>query len=497
MTLEHVIHLTNPTLVSGHSCEPNGRITDDSRLVKPGDIFVAIRGKAFDGHRFISQALEQGAAVIICEELHDSDTACILVVSDTRKVLGLLVLDAAGNPHEKLKLIGVTGTNGKTTVSTLIGQVLAEMGITAAVVGTVGKQFGTTMTRPSTLTTPGATELAEDLQTAIDTGCTHFIMEVSSHALEQGRTLGLQFDLAVFTNLTHDHLDYHGSMEAYAGAKQLLFNALSEDAVAVINFDDPYGSFMAENTVAQVWDVSLRGDDFKITINDSEGLLLDMDGIFVKSPLTGRFNAYNVIQAYLGCVALGLPARGVAAALANCRGAAGRLENITMQLNSVDKAAISNLPGVFVDYAHTPDALENVLVTLQEVRQPEQPIITVFGCGGDRDRSKRPIMAGIAAKYSDRIVVTSDNPRYELPEDIIAEVCTGFPQGTVFEQITDRIDAIERAIIDAPSDAIVLIAGKGHENYQEIRGTRYPMDDREISRNMLEKRLPQTLKGDA
>jgi UDP-N-acetylmuramoyl-L-alanyl-D-glutamate--2,6-diaminopimelate ligase len=491
MTLQQVINLVSPHLLSGAHCNPSGKVTDDSRQVRPGDIFVAVRGKAYDGHKFIALAIQMGAVVVICEELFESDQACILVVSDTRKVLGPLMLAAAGDPQNQLNLIAVTGTNGKTTVSTLISQVLTHLGITCALVGTVGKQFGN-MTRDSKLTTPGAAELAEDLRIAIENECTYFIMEVSSHALEQGRTQGLNFDLAVFTNLTHDHLDYHGTMEAYASAKQLLFNSLSADDIAIINFDDAHGPFMARDTLAQVWDLSLKSDDFKVEIIDSEGLLLNMDGIFIKSPLTGRFNAYNVAQAYLSCVALGFAPRTVAAALEHCRGAAGRLENMTLQLQPQDN---SDLPMVFVDYAHTPDALKNVLETLQEVRRSDQEIITVFGCGGDRDRSKRPTMAQIAAQFSDRIIVTSDNPRFEIPDDIIEEVCAGFPEGTVYERITDRIDALENAILTAPDNALVLIAGKGHENYQEVRGTRYPMDDREITLNMLYKRREATQKG--
>lgn len=485
MTLERIISIIEPSFVSGTNCLPTGKITDDSRQVQKGDIFVAVRGNAFDGHKFMNQAIEQGAAVIISEELIDSETACVLVVENTRAVLGPLALDFAGNPQNELQIVGVTGTNGKTTVATLIWQVLEQLQVDAALLGTVSKRFGK-REEASLLTTPGAMELANDLRKAVESDCRYFIMEVSSHALEQLRTNGLQFKVAIFTNLTHDHLDYHGTMEAYASAKKLLFDGLSDEAIAIVNVDDEYGTRMLENTAAEAWDLSLENEDFRVMVTDSEGILIDMDGIFIQSPLTGRFNAYNVAQAYLATIALGFSPKNVASALAHCRGAVGRLENVTLQLEA-NKHQV--LPYVFVDYAHTPNALENVLQTLAEVRDPEQMIYTVFGCGGDRDRTKRPEMAEIAEKYSDICVVTSDNPRFEDPDTIISEVITGFSKDFVYQREQDRRKAIESVISAAPDNAIILVAGKGHETYQEIRGTRHPMDDREIAISALQQRV--------
>jgi UDP-N-acetylmuramoyl-L-alanyl-D-glutamate--2,6-diaminopimelate ligase len=485
MTLERIISIIEPSFVSGTNCFPTGKITDDSRQVQKGDIFVAVRGNAFDGHKFVNQAIEQGAAVVVSEELIDSKTACVLVVENTRAVLGPLALDFAGNPQNELQIVGVTGTNGKTTVATLIWQVLEQLQVDAALVGTVSKRFGK-LEEASLLTTPGAMELANDLRKAVESDCRYFIMEVSSHALEQLRTNGLSFKVAIFTNLTHDHLDYHGTMDAYASAKKLLFDGLSDEAIAIVNVDDEYGTRMLENTAAEAWDLSLNNEDFRVMVTDSEGILIDMDGIFIQSPLTGRFNAYNVAQAYLAAVALGFSPKNVASALAHCRGAAGRLENVTLQLEA-NKHLV--LPYVFVDYAHTPNALENVLQTLAEVRTPDQKIYTVFGCGGDRDRTKRPEMAEIAEKYSDICVVTSDNPRFEDPDAIINEVITGFSKDFVYQREPDRRKAIESVISSTPENAIILIAGKGHETYQEIKGTRHPMDDREIALNALRERI--------
>lgn len=489
MTLDQIISVVEPGYISGINCKPTGIVTDDSRLIGKGDIFVAVRGYAFDGHKFIDQAIKQGAAVIISEKLVESDETCVLVVENTREVLGPLVLESVGNPQLKLNLVGVTGTNGKTTVATLIWQILEQLNVDATLIGTVSKHFGK-LTETSKLTTPGATELANDLKKAVESECKYFIMEVSSHALEQFRTNGLNFKVAVFTNLSLDHLDYHKTMDAYTDAKKLLFDNLSDEAVAIVNIDDPSGYKMLANTAAESWELSLKTDDFRIMVADSEGLLVDMDGIFIQSPLIGRFNAYNVAQAYLAVVALGFSPRNVASALAHCFGAPGRLENITLK---ADVGTGERLPYVFVDYAHTPDALQNVLQTLQEIRSNDQQIYTVFGCGGDRDRSKRPEMAKIAERFSDVCIVTSDNPRFEDPDRIIDEVITGFSRSAQFERITNRKEAIEFAVSNAPKNALVLIAGKGHEDYQEIKGHRYPMDDREISANALKKRQTSPL----
>jgi UDP-N-acetylmuramoyl-L-alanyl-D-glutamate--2,6-diaminopimelate ligase len=481
LTLQQIIDIVKPNMIAGANCVPTGKLTDNSRYVKPGDIFVAVRGSAFDGHKFIPQAIELGASIIITEELVEADETCILVVSDTRTAMGTLALAMAGNPQDKLHLIGITGTNGKTTVATLVHQTLSRLDTKTALLGTVNKIFGS-VEEQSTLTTPGAVELASDLQKAVDYGCTHFVMEVSSHALDQRRTQGLQFEVAVFTNLSHDHLDYHKTIEAYQDAKKHLFDSLNDQATAIVNVDDLSGLRMVSDTKARIWELTLRDDDYKVAAMDASGLLIDMDGIFLQSPLTGNFNAYNVAQAFLTCVALGYSPRNVATALTECRGAAGRLENITHQL---DEKSQPGKPIVFVDYAHTPDALENVLQTLQEIRKKDQTIHTLFGCGGNRDTSKRPAMAKIAARYSDVITVTSDNPRFEDPDAIIDEICAGFSENTTFQRITARDQAIHHVITSSDNSSIVLVAGKGHEDYQEINGNRHPMDDRAIAKKAL------------
>ncbi len=485
MTLDKIIQIVEPHFVSGTNCNPTGKVTDNSRDVASGDIFVAIRGKAFDGHQFIEEVIKSGAAVVVSEELHDSDKACILICKNTREVLGPLALESMGNPQSKLTLVGITGTNGKSTIAALVWQLLQKLGVRAALIGTVSKHFAD-LTESSMLTTPGSMELAGDLKKAVEANCSHFVMEVSSHALEQLRTKGLHFKVAVFSNLSHDHLDYHGTMKEYASAKKLLFDSLSDEAFAVVNFDDAWGTTMVENTEAQVWDLSLKSTDFRIEQIDRNGLLLNMDGIYIQSPLTGKFNAYNVAQAYLTAVALGFPARSVARLLSECTGAPGRLENTTLQVSNPSNI---ELPSVFVDYAHTPDALENVLLTLRDIREKGQPLYVIFGCGGDRDRTKRPKMAKVAGSNADVCIVTSDNPRTENPESIIDEIAKGFTSEMRFKREADRKKAIRDTILKAPSNAIILVAGKGHEAYQEIHGVRHPMDDREISRETLSERL--------
>jgi len=493
ITLEQIIELVKPGLISGTHCQPTGKVTDDSRSIVPGDVFVAVRGNAFDGHKFIPRAIEMGASVIISEELVENDDVCVLVVSDSRLVMGPLALAMAGNPQEKLRLIGVTGTNGKTTVATLIYQALTAMGISSGLIGTVQKIFDQTEYK-SMLTTPGAVELADDLRRAVEAGCTHLVMEVSSHALDQRRTEGLHFDAAVFTNLSHDHLDYHKTFDAYQKAKKRLFDSLPAQATAIVNIDDLSGRSMVTDCQATVWELTLKDDDYRIAQLDARGILVDMDGLYLQSPLTGKFNAYNVAQAFLACVALGCSPANTASALAGCYGAAGRLENVTLKL---DIPLQNDQPAVFVDYAHTPDALENVLQTLQEIRSKNQTIHTLFGCGGNRDRDKRPKMAKIAARYSDVITVTSDNPRFEDPDAIIDEVCTGFGEHDHYQRITDREKAIRHVIASAGADHIILIAGKGHEDYQEIGGKRHPMDDRALAGKALQQRKsPKPIAGE-
>jgi UDP-N-acetylmuramoyl-L-alanyl-D-glutamate--2,6-diaminopimelate ligase len=484
MNLEHIIKIVQPSLVVGSTQKTIGKVSDNSKIIAPGDVFVAIRGSVNDGHTYIKSAVEQGAAVVVSERHCEFNDVCVLIVDDTRKVLGPLSLAHAGNPQHCLTLIGVTGTNGKTTVATLIYQTLTELGLKTALLGTVAKYFGD-IKKSSNLTTPGSAELALDLKEAVENGCTHLVMEVSSHALDQNRVMGLSFEVGVFTNLTLDHLDYHKSMEDYAKAKKMLFDSLSADSTAIVNFDDEYGKMMVADTKATVWDLSLTTDDFKIITVDTEGILLDMDGIYIQSPLTGIFNAYNLAQTYLSVIALGFGAKDVAKILNLVSGAPGRLEKVT--LDSIDGTVV--IPSIYVDYAHTPNALENVLSTLKQTKAVHQQLTAIFGCGGNRDRSKRPVMAKIAENYADQCIVTSDNPRFEDPDAIIDEVCAGFSSKYPFIRITDRTEAITKSIIEANADSIILVAGKGHETYQEVQGIKYHLDDKEVCEKALQLRL--------
>lgn len=493
MTFDAFISLINPDAINGIAPEIVKRVTHDSRQVQPGDVFVALRGLNVDGHDFLPDAVEKGAAVLLVEEFPDDVDAygdvCVVKVGDTRALLGPLAQAMAGNPAAKLKLIGVTGTNGKTTVATLIHQVLGSLNNKAALLGTVAKKIGD-QTLSSRLTTADPVELAGDMKRAVEAGCTHLVMEVSSHALDQKRTKGLDFEVAVFTNLSHDHLDYHGTIENYAAAKRILFESLDTAATAVINMDDAYGSFMAEGCEATLQAFGFEGDPAikcKLISKSAEGLLISVDGRQVQSPLIGRFNAYNLAEAFLAVSALGFDPTDTARALQQAEGAEGRMERVEIESGKAQ-------PTVLVDYAHTPDALENVLQTLADTKNDEQLVHVVFGCGGDRDTTKRPEMAAIAERLADRVTITSDNPRTEDPETILDDIVAGFTQPKAVQRISDRRKAIERVVQAATPRTIILIAGKGHETYQEINGVRHDFDDRAIAREALRHRNgnPQT-----
>lgn len=471
LTLQKMLEICRPLQTHGILPTSLGSICTDSRLVSLGDVFVAVRGPSMDGHSFIQAAIEAGAAVVIAESLVQHECIYSIVVEDTRPLAGMLALAERGNPEKHMILIGVTGTNGKTTVSTLVYQVLQVLGNQCGLIGTVEKRIGERVLE-SHLTTPGPIELAIDLSEMAKAGCTHVVMEVSSHALDQHRTDGLDFQVACFTNLTQDHLDYHGDMVSYAISKSKLFSRLSPDAVAIVNIDNEYAENVVSQTTAQRWNISFKGGSGnQILENGATGIVLDMEGTLIQSPLSGDFNAYNVSTAWLACIAAGCSPANAAAALSTATGAAGRLERVT---------GLSGGPIVFVDYAHTPDALDNVLKTVNSMRGSGN-IITVFGCGGNRDKAKRPMMGAIAAKYADWVYVTSDNPRFEDPEDIINDIVAGIDNSVNLYREVDRPTAIMAAVGMAGPDDIVLIAGKGHETYQEIKGVRYPMDDRLIA----------------
>lgn len=479
MMFEELIKICNPNRVSGDKPKQVNRIVQDSRKVGKGDVFVAVAGERYDGHNFVEAAVAGGAlAVVANHSLDIPDPVCIVEVNDTRKILSALALASLDHPEKELQCIGVTGTNGKTTVTTLVYQVLTHLGHKTGLVGTVAKYVGTEQYKTN-FTTPDAVELAADLRIMADAGCKYVVLEVSSHALDQYRTDGISFSGAAFTNLTHDHLDYHHSLNEYANAKKRLFDGLNKDAFAVLNEDDTYAQYMSSDCKARIQTFSFNNvnSTCRMLSNNSEGLALDIDGAKITSRLVGRFNAYNLTEAYLIACNLGCPepASVIGAALGKAQGAPGRLERVQADPHP------ENAPVIFVDYAHTPDALENVASTLCQIKKKDQRLTIVFGCGGDRDTAKRPIMGAIAERYADHVIITSDNPRFEDPSQIIRDIIVGLKQPENAEVIEDRPKAIQKAIKGNGTKDIVLIAGKGHEDYQEVRGVRHHMDDREIA----------------
>ncbi len=478
MNIDKLIEICNPLHVTNKDVD--GEITTfaiNSREVQPGSVFIAIRGTQVDGHMFLEDAIGRGAKVIICEEsYYTEEDVCVIEVENTRKLAGPLAQEFFGNPAAKLKIIGITGTNGKTTTATLVYQVLKACGKKVSLLGTVNKRILDDVL-DSKLTTSDPIELAKDMKAMVDAGSEYLVMEVSSHALHQDRVAGVDFEVAAFTNLSHDHLDYHETLEEYAKAKKILFDNLPEESTAVVNIDDPQGMEMLKDCDAKKSLLSFKNDSSHILQNSAEGITIVTNNEKIESPLVGTFNAYNIGEAFLICEALGLESKKVTKAFSEAKGAPGRMEPVTIKGE--------NLPLIIVDYAHTPDALKNVLSTLSSVKEEGQSLTVIFGAGGDRDSVKRPEMAKVAEELADRIIVTSDNPRTEDPDSIISDIMKGFKDPDAVLSITNRKDAIEKAINEASDNEIILIAGKGHEDYQEINGERYHFDDREIARAFL------------
>ena len=453
-----------------------GSVVFDSRQVTKDSVFVAVRGVQTDGHLFIEKAKALGAAAIVCEAIESEqigDTT-VVVVKDAAEALGKMSANFFGRPSEQLKLVGVTGTNGKTTCATLLHQLYTALGFKAGLLSTVENRIGTVVV-PSTHTTPDPVQLNKLLQDMVSAGCDYAFMEVSSHAVQQRRIAGLHFVGAMFTNLTHDHLDYHGTFANYLKAKKLFFDELPKEAFSLINIDDRNGKVMVQNTASSVSTYSLRKpSDFKAKIieNGLLGLHLQLDGQAFFARLRGEFNAYNLAAVYGTAKLLGADAIEVLTILSNLAGAEGRFETVFN--------AQKQVTGI-VDYAHTPDALEKVLETIRDLKQGGK-VITVVGCGGDRDSAKRPIMAKIAAQMSQIVILTSDNPRSEDPAAIIAQMEAGIPENTSATclSIENRQQAIKTACKLAQRGDIVLVAGKGHEKYQDIKGVKHPFDDKEI-----------------
>jgi UDP-N-acetylmuramoyl-L-alanyl-D-glutamate--2,6-diaminopimelate ligase len=457
----------------------------DSRRVTAGNLFVAVRGDVFDGHSFIEQAVDKGAIAVVGEQAALSKRATVIVVPDSREALAQLASTFFGHPSGKLKMIGVTGTNGKSTTAFLIKHLLERAGQSSGLIGTIQYEIGERRL-PASRTTPESLDLQELLSQCAEAGCRNVVIEVSSHALSQGRSNEIEFAVGVFTNLTRDHLDFHRGMKDYFEAKARLFESLRrsprEDRKAVINVDDPYGQQLigrfgkdlAIITYGMGARADFRASDFKVEMNGTSYRLDAMDKSYlVRLPLIGRFNIYNSLAALAAVRAVGLDVRTAVQALAKAPQIPGRLEAVPAKRKFQ----------VFVDYAHTDDALLNVVKTCRDLN-PNR-LILVFGCGGNRDKTKRPLMGTVADQYADYAFITSDNPRKEDPEAIIRDVEAGFKHKN-YEKIVDRKEAITRAIAMAQPRDIVLIAGKGHEKYQEFSDHIVPFDDVEIAGRALE-----------
>jgi len=457
------------------------KICFDSRNVEEFSLFVAIRGTAHDGHEHIEKAIEAGASAIICEEMPDHffQKVTYVKVSDSRQALAQVVCNFFDNPSKDISLVGVTGTNGKTTVTSLCYQMFKSLGYKVGLISTVRNLIHNHEV-DATHTTPDPVMINSLLREMVDYGCSHCFMEVSSHALDQKRTFGLDYDVAIFTNISHDHLDYHETFDNYIAAKKLLFDGLAPDAYALINLDDFHAEVMAQNTKAKVKSYALKAAaDFKAKIieNQFSGMQMDIDGQEVWTKLIGDFNASNLLAVYACGILLEEEKLELLTSISNLKTVDGRFEYVKTP---------NNITGI-VDYAHTPDALENVLKTIQKIRSGNEQLITVVGCGGDRDKLKRPEMARIASEMSDRIILTSDNPRSEDPEQIIEDMKKGIDalHKKTTLSIVDRREAIRTACSLAGENDIILVAGKGHEKYQEIKGKRNHFDDLEELSNAL------------
>ena len=456
-------------------------IVFDSRKVKKDSLFVATKGVADNGHIYIQKAIELGAIAIVCEEIpkDKNDQITYVKVADSTYALGVMACNYYDNPSEKLKLVGITGTNGKTTTVTLLFNLFKSLGYSVGLLSTVQNKINNTVI-PSTHTTPDAITLNELLFKMEEQGCEFVFMEVSSHAIIQNRIAGINFTGALFSNITHDHLDYHKTFDEYIKAKKQFFNLLPSTAFALTNRDDKNGMVMLQNTKANKYTYALKNiADYKCKIIESHlnGLLLNIDNHEVWVKLIGTFNAYNILSVYATAVLLKQDITSVLTALSNLNSVEGRFQYVKSP---------NGVIGI-IDYAHTPDALKNVLETVKEIRSGSEQVITLLGCGGDRDSAKRPIMAAIACEYSNKVILTSDNPRTEDPEEILNQMQAGVNPVDVKKvlRITDRREAIKIACSFSSKGDIILIAGKGHEKYQEIKGVKHDFDDLEILKETI------------
>lgn len=481
--LRDILYGVNLIQVVGSTDVAIEAIVFDSRKATDNTVFVAIKGFTVDGHDYISKAMACGCSSIICEEIptETKEGVNYIQVKDSHQALALMANNFYDEPSKKLTLVGITGTNGKTTCTTLLHKLFTQLGYKVGLLSTVVNKIGE-KDIPSTHTTPDAVGLNALLAQMVEEGCTHCFMEVSSHAIHQHRTTGLEFKVGGFTNITHDHLDYHKTFKEYINVKKSFFDHLGSEAFAITNLDDKNGSVMLQNTKAKKLSYSLKSvSDFKAKVleNQFTGLVLNMNGTELWSRLIGDFNAYNLLLVFAIAITLEEDELEVLTQLSTLESVDGRF-----QYTKSDSGIIA-----IVDYAHTPDALANVLGTINNIRTKNETVFTIVGCGGDRDKTKRPLMAGIACEKSDKVVITSDNPRTENPETIIEEMMTGV-EGQYFKKtlsITNRKEAIKTAISMAQPNDIILIAGKGHETYQEINGVKHDFDDMAITKELFKK----------
>ena len=483
MILKDILYKVSIRSVKGNTDAVINKLQIDSRKVNSGDCFIAIKGAVTDGHQYIETAINNGAVVIVCEELPTSfvEKVTYIQVENSAIAAGFISHNFYGEPSLKLKLVGVTGTNGKTTIATILWKLFAALGYKCGLISTVQNQIGEQVV-PSTHTTPDAISVNQLLGQMEDAGCEHVFMECSSHAIHQNRITGLQFAGALFSNITHDHLDYHKTFDEYIRVKKSWFDGLPLTAFAISNADDKRGRVMLQNSNAKKYFYSLKTlADFKGKILDNSitGLHMMVNDQEVYFRLMGEFNAYNLLAVYGAAICLGQDKNKVLQLLSNLDGAEGRFDYTVSPKEKII--------GI-VDYAHTPDALLNVLATIKNLRQGYEHIITVVGCGGDRDKTKRPIMAEVACEYSDRVIFTSDNPRSEDALEIIKEMEAGVNvvARKKYISIADRREAIKTAISLAAKEDIVLVAGKGHEKYQDIKGVKYDFDDKQVLKEMFE-----------
>lgn len=481
--LSDILYKVHTIALAGNTNIDVNDVQIDSRKVQKGSLFIAVKGMAADGHQFIAKAIEQGAVAIVCGQMPLSQKKGVTYVqtNNSSEAAGLIAHNFYDQPTAKLKLVGVTGTNGKTTIATLLYKLFTCLGYKCGLLSTVENQIAGEII-PSTHTTPDAISLNALLNQMVDKGCEYAFMEVSSHAIHQRRIAGLQFAGALFSNITHDHLDYHQTFDEYIKVKKTFFDSLSSPAFALTNIDDKRGHVMLQNTAAKKYTYSLKTvADFKgkILENSLAGLVMTINDQEVHFRLIGEFNAYNLLAVYGAAICLGEDKANVLQCLSNTTGAEGRFDYI---ISSKER-----IIGI-VDYAHTPDALMNVLSTIKKLKQGHGQLITVVGCGGNRDRTKRPVMGEVACGHSDKVIFTSDNPRSEDPQQILKEMEATLNSAArrKYISIVDRKEAIKTAISMANAEDIVLIAGKGHEKYQEIKGVKHHFDDKEVLKEMFE-----------